>query len=95
MDERPQRSRVCAATRSEIRLGLFGCCVFRLEPDSDSDSDSLEKTKLARKFAPKRPLSWYSREIVRAIVEFPVPAQPLNQKTYTSHYLPQSTALFG
>lgn len=87
VDERPQRSRVCAATRSEIRLGLFGwipnngCGVFRLEPDSDSDSDSLEKTKLARKFAPNRPLSWYSREIVRAILEFPVPApaaQPKN-----------------
>jgi hypothetical protein len=41
-----------------------------------TSSSSLEKKKLA----PRHPRSQYSRAIVRAIVDFPVPAHPLSQK---------------
>ena len=80
----PSSSDAALAIRSP-RTGNFASCtaiVVTNFPASLTSSSALEKKKLAKKFAPCRPLSWYSREIVRAIIDFPVPAQPLSQKIF-------------
>ena len=70
-----------------LRTGWFpaSCTAMLVRnlPAWPTSSLPLEKKKLA----PRRSLSWYSRATVRAIVDFPVPAQPLSQKMYVSSSL--------
>src|ERR1700734_3851757 len=63
---------------------LSASCVARVVKTLLEDPRSpppLEKKKLA----PRRPCSSYSRAIVRAMVDFPVPAIPFSQKMPLSH----------
>ncbi len=67
------------------RTGNLASCIAILVTNLSAlltSSSPLEKKKLAKKFSPRRPLSKYSREIVWAMIDFPVPAQPLNQKIF-------------
>ena len=81
---------LCSVTESEMcrrRVGtLLASCTAILVTNFPACPTS-PPPRAKKKLAPRRTCSEYSRAMVRAIVDFPVPAKPFSQKMHRSSCL--------